>query len=178
MSNNVSYKIDNKRIAKNSLYLYIRMFFVLIIGFLAAFVVDPITLIYMKVQHIDTTSIKNISERYMKDLGVIVDKPIIYRFVRYKHDKGLKADSDEEILLGTFHEWNGKYYIDISVDLYKLYTLDEIVIHETRHMLVDYLKDKNIINLSKYSEDIAQEKNIYYNKIFNYAIKLLENSED
>ena len=32
MSNNVSYKVDNKRIAKNSLYLYIRMFFVLIIS--------------------------------------------------------------------------------------------------------------------------------------------------
>ena len=158
-------------------WVSIIMFFILIIGFIATFVVDPITFFYMKVQNIDTTSIKKISEKYVSDLGVIIDKPIVYRFVRYKHDKGFKANPDEEIVLGTFHEWNGKYYIDISIDLYKLYTLDEIVIHETRHMLVEYLRDKKIINLEKYTEDIAQEKNIYYNKIFNYSIKLLENSK-
>lgn len=158
-------------------WVSIIMFFILIIGFIATFVVDPITFFYMKVQNTDNTSIKKISEKYVSDLGVTVDKPIVYRFVKYKHDKGFKADSDEEIVLGTFHEWNGKYYIDISVDLYKLYTLEKIVIHETRHMLVEYLKDKKVIDLSKYSEDIAQEKDSCWDNLFNDGIYFLKKSQ-
>lgn len=158
-------------------WVSIIMFFILIIGFIATFVVDPITFFYMKVQNTDTTSIKKISEKYVSDLGVIIDKPIVYRFVRYTHDKGFKANPNEEIVLGTFHEWNGKYYIDISIDLYKLYTLDEIVIHETRHMLVEYLKDKKVIDLSKYSEEIALNNNSGWNKLFDDAIYFLKKSQ-
>lgn len=143
----------------------------LILGFLVTYVVDPTKKIYMKEQSIDPVSIKNISEQYVRCFDVEVDKPIVYRFVRYS----LTAyDEDEEVLLGTFHEWNDTYYIDISVDLYKTSSLNSTVIHETRHMLVEYMRDKDIIDLSKYTEEIAQEKNERYNELFNCGMYLLK----
>lgn len=143
----------------------------LILGFLVTYVIDPTKKIYMKEQSIDPVSIKNISEQYVRCFDVKVDKPIVYRFVRYS----LTAyDEDEEVLLGTFHEWNDTYYIDISVDLYKTSSLNSTVIHETRHMLVEYMRDKDIIDLSKYTEEIAQEKNERYNELFNCGMYLLK----
>lgn len=143
----------------------------LILGFLLTYVVDPTKKIYMKEQSIDPVSIKVISEQYVRGFGIEIDKPIVYRFVRYSTRV---YDEDEEILLGTFHEWNDTYYIDISVDLYKTSALGDTVRHETRHMIVEYLRDKKIIDLSKYTEEIAQEKNDKYNALFNNSVYLLK----
>lgn len=162
---------------QNMFWISIVVFVVFVFIFFVTYIIDPVSLLNMRVQKVDETSIKNISEKYVKNLGIEVDKPIVYRFVRYNWDKGFKSDSDSNILLGTFHEWNGKYYIDISVDLYKLYTLEEIVIHETRHMLVEYLKDKKVIDLSKYSEEIALNNNSGWNKLFDDAIYFLKKSQ-
>ena len=52
--------------------------------------------------------------------------------------------------------------------------LEEIVIHETRHLVVEYLKDEKIIDLTKYTEEIAQHDNSYYNSLFNNGIYLLK----
>ena len=143
----------------------------LILGFLLTYVVDPTKKIYMKEQSIDPVSIKVISEQYIRGLGIEIDKPIVYRFVRYSTRV---YDENEEILLGTFHEWNDTYYIDISVDLYKTSALRDTVIHEARHMIIEYLRDKKIIDLSKYTEEIAQEKNDRYNALFNNSVYLLK----
>ena len=143
----------------------------LILGFLLTYVVDPTKKIYMKEQSIDPVSIKVISEQYVRGLGIEIDKPIVYRFVRYSTRV---YDENEEILLGTFHEWNDTYYIDISVDLYKTSALRDTVIHEARHMIIEYLRDKKIIDLSKYTEEIAQEKNDRYNALFNNSVYLLK----
>ena len=106
--------------------------------------------------------------------GITVDKPIVYRFVYYKHNDV----TDDKILLGTFHEWNGTYYIDISADLYKMDKLNEIVIHEMRHMIVEYLKDKKIIDLTKYTEEIAGQKDVYYDSLFDSGVYLLREVEN
>lgn len=147
------------------------MIIVLILGFLLTYVIDPTKKIYMKEQSIDPVSIKVISEQYVRCFGIEIDKPIVYRFVRYSTRV---YDEDEEILLGTFHEWNDTYYIDISVDLYKTSALSDTVRHETRHMIVEYLRDKKIIDLSKYTEEIAQEKNDRYDALFNSSVYLLK----
>lgn len=156
-------------------WISIIMFFVLIIGFALTYIIDIITYFNMKVQKTDITPIKEVSEAYVKDLGITVDRPIIYRFVKYNYNN--KPNPDEQVLFGTFHEWNGKYYIDISVDLYKMYMFEEIVLHETRHMLVEYLKDKKIIDLSKYSEDIALNNDSCWNNLFDDAIYALKKSQ-
>ena len=52
--------------------------------------------------------------------------------------------------------------------------LEEIVIHETRHLVVEYLKDEKIIDLTKYTEEIAQCENSYYNNLFDSGIYLLK----
>lgn len=106
----------------------------------------------------------------LKNYGINIDKPIKYRYVYYKYNK----NAEDDLLLGTFHEWNGTYYIDISADLYQMNLLYEVVIHETRHMVVEYLKYKNIIDLTKYTEEIASEKNNNYNNLFNCGISLLK----
>ena len=107
--------------------------------------------------------------------GITIDRPIIYRFVRYRNNADAEdIDPKKEVLLGTFHEWNGTYYIDISVDLYKMYSLDSVIIHETRHMIVEYLRDEKIIDLTNYTEEIASEKNIHYNNLFEQSIYLLK----
>lgn len=154
-------------------WVSIIVFIVLIIGFITTYIIDPTSNLYMTKYKINPVSIKNISEKYLSDLGITIDRPIEYSFVRYK-DSGYEADPDEEILLGTFHEWNGVYYINISVDLYKGSLIDDIVIHETRHMIVEYLKDEKIIDLTKYTEEIAEGDNIYYNNLFNSGIFLLK----
>jgi len=160
-------------------WVFIILFVMLVFIFTITYVVDPSTCLVMKVQNIDETSIKDLSEDYIEKLGIEVDKPIVYRFVRYRWDRGFRDKSGEEILLGTFHEWNGTYYIDISVDLYRLLTsLRCVVIHETRHMLVRYLKDEKIINLEKYTEEIASEEDIYYNDLFNSGIYLLKKYQE
>lgn len=100
--------------------------------------------------------------------------PITYRFVYYKYNE----TAEDELLLGTFHEWNKTYYIDISADLYKMNLLDEIVIHETRHMIVEYLKDEKIIDLTKYTEEIASQNNEYYNNLFDSGVYLLKEGEN
>lgn len=97
--------------------------------------------------------------------------------MRFKTDEGFGSKNGEIILLGTFHEWNDVYYIDISIDLYKISGLESTVIHETRHMLVQELKNEKIIDLTKYTEEIAQNNNEYYNNLFDSAIDLLKVKE-
>ncbi len=92
--------------------------------------------------------------------------------MRYK-DKGFKANPGDTILLGTFHEWNGTYYIDVSIDLYGHIMFNQAVLHETRHMIVEHLRDKKIIDLTKYTEEIAQSQNSYYDELFNSGVYLL-----
>lgn len=158
-------------------WVSIIIFIVLIIGFVATYVIDPTLSLYMTKYKIDPASIEKLSQSYVDGLGITIDKPIEYSFVRYK-DKGYNANPGEEILLGTFHEWNGVYYINISIDLYKGPLLDDIVIHETRHMVIEYLKDKKIIDLTEYTEEIAQGENTYYNDLFNSGVYLLKEKEN
>lgn len=160
-------------------WITVVLFVMLVFIFTITYLVDPSVCIIMKVQNVDETSIKDLSEEYVNNLGIEIDKPIVYRFVRYRSDRGFRDESGEEITLGTFHEWNGVYYIDISVDLYRLLTsLRYTVIHETRHMIVRHLKNKKIINLEKYTEEIASEEDIYYNDLFNSGIYLLKKSQE
>lgn len=159
---------------RNMFWISIVMMVGLVLGFLATYIINPTEKIYMKEQSIDSISIKNISEQYVRCFGVDVDKPIVYRFVRYSTRA---YNEEEEVLLGTFHEWNNTYYIDISVDLYKTSSLNRIVIHETRHMLVEYMRNKGVIDLSKYTEEIAQEEDECYNNLFNCGMKLLKEKQ-
>ena len=159
-------------------WLAIIIFICFVFGFIATYVIDPTTMIGMKIQSVDTASIKAVSEKYVKQYGITIDKPIIYRFVRYRNNKDVDdLEPSNKVLLGTFHEWNGTYYIDISIDLYKLYALDATIIHETRHMMVEYLRDEKIIDLTNYTEEIASEKNSHYNNLFEQGIYLLKESQ-
>lgn len=158
-------------------WISIVLFIILVLGFTVTYVVDINSLICMKKQAIDNSAIQYFSEKYVKNLGITIEKPIEYNFVRYTGDNGYKAKPNEHVLLGTFHEWNGEYYINVSVDLYKMSSLEEVVIHETRHMIVQELKNKNIIDLSKYTEEIAQQKNDTYDTLFDMGIKLLKMEE-
>lgn len=140
--------------------------------FCITYIINPTEKIYMTPTKMNPASIQKISEQYVDCLGIKIDKPIRYRFVKYK----LKT-SDDKIILGTFHEWNGIYYIDISIDLYQNSSLAGTVIHETRHMIVEYLHDKKIINLLKYTEDIAEERTEYYNNLFDCSVCVLKEKE-
>ena len=157
-------------------WLTIILFIFLFVVFIFTYFIDATALAHIKPQGIDTSSISEISEEYVKNLGVVINKPIEYKFVHFKYND----KSEDEILLGTFHEWNETYYIDISADLYKMDSLKEIVIHETRHMLVEFLNDEDIIDLTRYTEEIAKEENNYYNNLFNSGIYLWkkENGND
>lgn len=152
-------------------WVSIILFTVMVLGFVVTYVIDPTSKIYMSEQSIDPTSIQTMSEKYVECMGIEIDAPIEYRFVRYQDD------DPDKIVLGTFHKWNDTYYISISVDLYKTTSLNSTIIHETRHMIVRYLKDENIIDLEKYTEEIAQEKNEYYNNMFNGGVYLLRESQ-
>ena len=159
-------------------WVSIIIFMFLISSFVFTYIIDPTATFYMKKQKIDPTIIKTISEKYVSNLGITIDnKNIEYNFVKYNHDR-YNSEGEDTILLGTFHEWNDTYYINISLDLYNSTLLDDIVIHETRHMIVEYLKDKKIINLDKYTEEIAEGKDIYYNNLFNSGIYLLKVKEN
>lgn len=149
-------------------WVSIILFIFMLFAFATAYIIDPVKSLYMKEQSVDPTSIQELSEKYVACLGVCVDMPIEYRFVKYNNR------DEDVVLLGTFHEWNGTYRINISVDLYKTARLSETVIHETRHMIVEYLRDKNIIDLTKYTEEIAQGQNEYYNSLFNSGVYLLK----
>lgn len=154
------------------------LFVAFVFAYVITFVVDPTTSIFMKIQSVDETSIREISEQYVTSLGVKINKPICYRFVKYQHERYFTLnDLTDTVLLGTFHEWNNTYFIDISVNLYRMGQLDEIVRHETRHMLVQELKNENIIDLTEHTEDIAREKNSLYNELFDCSIKLLEEEQ-
>lgn len=155
-------------------WLSIILFIVLVIGFISTYIIDPLTTLTMKPQKLDNGAIKTISEAYVDSLGLKLDKPVVYRFTKFNYN--LRPDRDE-ILLGTFHEWNGRYYIDISIDLYGTTKCEATIIHETRHMIVVCLKNNKIIDLTKYTEEIAQEKNPEYNKIFDASVVLLNNEQ-
>ena len=157
-------------------WMSIILFITLIIGFIITYIVDPVAIIQLKVQKTDPTSIQKISEKYVDDLGITINKKIVYRFVKYKYNRDFAPDDPEDYLYGTFHEWNNTYYIDISMDLYGLESLEEVVIHETRHMIIEYLKDEKIIDLIKYSEEIASDMNSNYNNLFDSGIYLLKKS--
>lgn len=169
-------------------WLSIVILIIYLLIFTATFIIDPTTFLYMNVQSTDTTSIKNISEEYVNSLGITIDKPIQYRFVYFKNEKHFKTEYEkthkfqyeptcETVLLGVFHEWNGKYYIDVSANLYKMNKLNEVVKHETRHMIVQELKNEKIIDLTNYTEEIAQEKDDIYNNLFDSGVCLLKTSQ-
>lgn len=148
-------------------WVSIIIFIALIISFILTYFIDITAYFYMKKQDVSPDIIKSMSEKYVSYCEITIDKPIIYRFVQYRNRK--------EVLLGTFHEWNNKYYIDISVNLCDSSELEDIVIHETRHMIVEYLKDNKIIDLTRYTEEIAEGENNYYNNLFNSGVYLLKN---
>ena len=154
-------------------WVSIIIFMILIFGFITTYIIDPTSSLYVTKYKINPVSIEQISKDYMTNLGITIDRPIEYCFVKYK-DKIYEDDSKKGILLGTFHEWNGVYYINISVALYKSSMLEKKVIHETRNMTVEYLQDEKIIDLTKYTEEIAQHENSYYNNLFNSGIYLLK----
>lgn len=159
-------------------WLYIIVMIFALSIFIVTYVFDPVALINFRVQRIDPSEIQKISEDYVNNTGVKIDKNIEYRFVRYITDRGYEAEDEDTITLGTFHVWNDTYYIDISVDLYKSQRLEEVVIHETRHMIVEYLRENKIIDLTKYTEEIAQHKNSYYNSLFNSSVYLLKEQQE
>lgn len=163
--------------SKVMFWLYLIVMFFAIGVFILTYVIDPIDLVNLRVQKINSIDIEEFSEEYVNRLGINIDKKINYRFVRYITDKGYEADDDDEITLGTFHVWNNEYYIDISVDIYKTSKLQVVVVHETRHMIVEYMRMKNIIDLSKYSEEIAQGENAIYNNLFNNGVELLKEKQ-
>lgn len=145
------------------------LFCVLILGFICTYIVDPIgTLTIKKVIKTDITTIQEISEQYVESLGVEnIDIPITYRFVRFRQT------NKKEILMGTFHKWNNTYYIDINSDLLLFNDmLRSTVVHETRHLIVAFLKDKKIIDLMDYSEEIARGINPQYDNLFNSGVYL------
>ena len=110
--------------------------------------------------------------------GITIDKPIVYRFVRYRNDIDIEnLDPQQKVLLGTFHEWNDTYYIDILVDLREMHSLESVVIHETKHMIVEYLRDEKVIDLTDYTEEIASEKNIHYDTLFEQGVYLLKENQ-
>lgn len=158
-------------------WILIILFTLAILGFMTLYIIDPTSMRYLKVQNLDSNSIKTISEKYVNDLNIQVNKKIIYRFVEYKCCK-YDDEGTEMIILGTFHIWNDTYYIDISKDIYSTDELEEVVIHETRHMLVEYLKEQDIIDLTKYTEEIAQNNNIHYNQLFDNGIYLLKKENE
>ena len=154
-------------------WLSIIIFVFFIISFMCTYIIDPVALITMKRQKTDAEDIKQLSEEYVKQLGMTVDKPIKYNYVKYYNKAYTPKDC---VLLGTFHEWNGVYYVDISSDLDEK-LLAGVVIHETRHLIVEYLKDKHIVDLTKYTEEIALEENIYYNNLFDAGVQLLKHGK-
>lgn len=163
---------------KDMFWVSLTVFLIFVLTFVFTYVIDPVTIITMAKQPLSSSDIKDISEEYVSNLGVEIVHPIKYRFVRYKDGGYEGTDFGDEVLLGTFHEWNGVYYIDISVDMYKNKRLKEVVVHETRHMLVEYMKDEKIINLVKYTEEIAEGDNLNFNELFNIGINLLKEKEN
>lgn len=156
-------------------YISIVLMIFLICSFVATYIVDPITVSNTKTAKPDTGIIEEVSQGYIKSLGITINKPIVYRFVKYKYNESNTAD---DILLGTFHEWNGTYYIDICSDLLLLEdVINDTIKHETRHLIIEYLRDEKIIDLTKYTEEIAYEKDIHYNNLFNSGIYLLKQEQ-
>lgn len=164
-----------------SLIIFLLLVIVFIYTFTFTYFIDLTSRINIKVQNEDVSLIKEFSENYVKLCEIQIDKPIIYRFVTYNRN-AYDTNSNSTVLLGTFHEWNGTYYIDISVDIKdETTTLLDVVEHETRHMIVDYLKDTKVVDLEAYTEEIAGRKNIYYNELFNggvYLLKKLQTGEE
>ena len=146
--------------------------------YIVTYLMDPTTIIFMDIVNEDSEIIRDMVDGYLDDLGVTISKPIYCRFVKYKHEKFfIQNCRDDAVLLGTFHEWNNAYYIEISIDLIRKGSLYEVVRHETRHMVVQELKNKKIIDLTKYTEDIAQEEDEIYNELFDYSVKLLKKEQ-
>lgn len=156
-------------------YVSIILMIFLLCSFVVTYIVDPITVFSTRTVKPDTGVIEEVAQEYMKSLGVTIDKPVVYRFVKYKYNE---LDTVDDVLLGTFHEWNRKYYIDISSDLLSHESiLNATIKHETRHLIIAYLKDKKIIDLIKYTEEIAYEKDSHYDDLFNSGIYLLKQEQ-
>ena len=82
---------------KTMFWISILIFVILIIGFVVTYIIDPTSNLSMDKQSINPISIETISEKYVTSLGIDIDVPIEYSFVRYK-DGGYEADIGEEIL--------------------------------------------------------------------------------
>ena len=148
-------------------------------AYIVTYLIDPTTTIFMNIKDDDAAAVEEIMREYLDSLEVIIEKPVCCRFVEYKHEDRFTSKCDENtILLGTFHEWNNVYFIDISTYLKDKHNLFDTVRHETRHMLVQELKHKKIIDLTEYTEDIAQENNEIYNELFECGIKLLKEEQN
>jgi len=137
---------------------------------LVTYVINPMALIYTKEQNVNHSSIQEYMNSYIESLDINIDKPIECKFVEFKQN----TNEIGEVILGTFYEWNDTYFINITIGLYDNIRLESIVKHETRHMIVSYLKSTGVIDLEKYSEEIAEGINDDYNNLFNDSINLLK----
>lgn len=141
----------------------ISVVWLLLICFLYTFVID-VTNFYsiQEFTDADTSHIRDVSEEYLSTFGITdISYPIRYNFVKFKQP-----------VLGTFHEWNHTYFINISTDIETEDTLRSTVIHETRHLIVQHLKNQNIIDLTAYTEEIASYENDWFSRLFIDAIYL------
>lgn len=159
---------------KKMFWVSVILFILLVVGFVITYIIDPISsMVVEEVTELDTKSIKTASEQYVSKLGITLSKPVMYRFVKFNPSK-----DEHVVVLGTFHVWNNKYYIDISDKVTS--ESDKFIAtveHETRHMIVAELQIQKVIDLMEYTEEIAQEKNTYYNDLFNSGVYLLKNKQ-
>ena len=70
-------------------WVSIVVFVAFVLIFVTTYVVDPRTITLIKRQPINADVIKEISETYVGHLGITIDKPIEYRFVKYNYKKEL-----------------------------------------------------------------------------------------
>lgn len=157
-----------------SLIMFLALVVTFVFTFVLTYFIDLTSVLNIKVQDADSSSIEELSKKYLATCEITIDKPVVYRYVKYNKN-AYDTNSNDVALLGTFHEWNDTYYIDILIDLKDTpEALAEVVEHETRHMIVDYLKDMKIVDLEKYTEEIARRDNIYYDELFNGGVYLLK----
>lgn len=74
--------------------------------------IDPILLVSCRKTHKDTNEIKQLTVQYLNELGITIDKPIEYRFVRYI------GSERKNSTVGTFHVYKNKYVISVSEEFY------------------------------------------------------------
>ena len=74
--------------------------------------IDPVLLISCHKTDKNTNEIKQLTEQYLNELGVTIDKPIEYRYVKYI------GSERKKLTAGTFHVYKNKYVISVSEEFY------------------------------------------------------------